>query len=194
MAFRLFALEHSRAAYVADFALYTTAVVGLAAYLVFQWWGNPESHGLTAGALIAIGLCAWTIAEYSLHRFVLHGIAPFNRWHAEHHRRPRALIYTPTVLNAALIAVLVYLPIRAFGDLWSACAVTLGFLVGNLAYSAIHHATHHWQSDNPWLLQRKRWHARHHHPGARCCYGVSMPYWDHAFGSAGTPRRAEPSH
>jgi hypothetical protein len=57
-------------------------------------------------ALALLGLVAWTLLEYALHRFVLHGLQPFRTWHAEHHRRPRALIGTPTILSATLIAAL----------------------------------------------------------------------------------------
>ena len=52
-------------------------------------------------ALALLGLVAWTLLEYVLHRFVLHGMQPFQAWHAEHHRRPQALIGTPTVAAIA---------------------------------------------------------------------------------------------
>jgi cyclopropane-fatty-acyl-phospholipid synthase len=178
----LFALEHSKTAYAADFGLYVAVVTALAAFLLIA---APHREGLQVGALVVVGWVSWTAVEYVLHRFLLHGVAPFSRWHAEHHLRPRALIYTPTILSAALIAGTVFVPAWAIGDLWRACALTLGFLTGNLAYAVIHHATHHWRSDNAWLLRRKRWHARHHQVGNRACYGVSSPFWDHVFGSTG---------
>ena len=55
--------------------------------------------------LVALaGAATWTFLEYVLHRFVLHGVAPFSDWHRQHHLRPLALICSPTVLSAALFA------------------------------------------------------------------------------------------
>ena len=137
------------------------------------------------------GLAGWTVIEYLLHRFVLHGLQPFSRWHAEHHSRPTALICSPTSLSASLITVLVFLPALALAGLWPACALTFGVLTGYLAYAVTHHATHHWRSEAAWLLRRKRWHALHHRasrpPGH---YGVTSGFWDHVFGSAGGRPRA----
>ena len=89
----IFSLEHSKAAYRADFALYAVAVVALASFLLMD---GPRDHWLDLTAITLAGLTAWTAVEYALHRFVLHGVQPFQRWHAEHHDRPRALICAPT--------------------------------------------------------------------------------------------------
>jgi sterol desaturase/sphingolipid hydroxylase (fatty acid hydroxylase superfamily) len=179
-----FTLEHSKAAYRADFALYGAAVVALAAFLLLD---SPRGQRLEITAYALAGLASWTAIEYALHRFVLHGIQPFRRWHAEHHERPTALICAPTIFSATLIATLVFLPALALGNLWRACALTLGVLSGYLAYAITHHATHHWRAESDWLKQRKRWHAlhhRHHDEGRPGCYGVSSGFWDYVFGSA----------
>lgn len=183
----LFRLEHSKAIYVADFALYGAAVVGGAAFLLVA---GPRPLRLEIASYAVAGLAGWTAIEYALHRFVLHGMQPFRRWHAEHHQRPTALVSTPTVFSAAMIAVLVFLPVWLLAGLWPACAVTLGVVTGYLAYAITHHATHHWRADSAWLKQRKRWHALHHRATPRPgCYGVTSGFWDHVFGStAGLPR------
>ncbi len=181
-----FKLEHSKAAYRADLVLYSAAVVLLAAFLLVD---APRTQRLEVVLFTLIGLGSWTIIEYALHRFVLHGLEPFRRWHAEHHQRPTALICTPTLMSAALIATLVFLPALALGTLWSACALTLGVLAGYLTYSITHHATHHWRADNAWLRQRKRWHAQHHRAEQPdCCYGVTSAFWDRVFGSSRPPQ------
>jgi sterol desaturase/sphingolipid hydroxylase (fatty acid hydroxylase superfamily) len=209
----LFTLEHSRAAARADMALHGSAVVGLAGYLLIT---VPMAVNLAVahiGALVFAGLAGWTLIEYVAHRFVLHRVEPFRGWHAQHHLRPTALIYAPTVLIAALVAALVFLPARCLGNAQQASALTLGLLIGYLAYSITHHATHHWRADNAWLKRRKRWHALHHqqhhqtlrhHPihnpidnpirnantaatGATAggvCFGVTTSVWDSVFGSA----------
>src|SRR5665647_1936102 len=158
---QLFTLEHSKLVYRADFALYGAASVGLAVFLMVA---SPRGQRLVVVAFVLVGLLSWTLIEYILHRFVLHGLPPFSAWHAAHHRRPTALISTPTLLSASLIAALVFLPEWALGGLWDACALTFGVLTGYLAYSIMHHATHHWRSDNAWFRRRQHWHALHHRP------------------------------
>lgn len=177
----LFTLEHSKSAYRADFVMYGAASVALAAFLAIA---GPRADRMEIAAFALLGLASWTLIEYVLHRFVLHGLRPFSTWHAEHHQRPKALICTPTILSAALIAALVFLPALFLGDLWIACALTFGVLTGYLAYTITHHATHHWHTDNAWLRSRKRWHALHHghnmHSGH---FGVTSAVWDQLFGS-----------
>jgi sterol desaturase/sphingolipid hydroxylase (fatty acid hydroxylase superfamily) len=177
----LFTLEHGKGAYRADFVLYGAAVLALAAFLVLD---APRAHGLGIVLWTATGLAGWSLTEYALHRFVLHGVQPFQGWHAAHHARPTALICAPTVLSAALIVMLVFLPALLLGDVWLACALTLGLVAGYLAYAITHHATHHWRADSAWLRGRKRWHALHHHSRQPGCYGVTSGVWDHVFGSA----------
>jgi len=174
-------LEHSRAAYRADFLLYGIAVGMLSVFLLVA---APPHDGQKIAALVLAGLAGWSLVEYALHRFVLHGMRPFKRWHMEHHRRPTALICTPTLLSAALIALLVFLPSLFSSNLWSACALTLGLLIGYMGYAIAHHAIHHWHSKNSWLKHLKRLHAMHHHTDKPGNYGVTSTFWDHAFGTA----------
>ncbi len=180
----LFTLEHGVAAYRADFALYAATAVVLLGLLLF---GSPHDQWQQNTALAVAGLLGWSAAEYLLHRFILHGMEPFRGWHAAHHARPTALICTPTLFSAALIATLVFLPALWWGGAWQACALTLGVLTGYLAYTVTHHATHHWRADTAWLRRRKRWHALHHqaaHAAVPACYGVTSAFWDHVFRSA----------
>jgi cyclopropane-fatty-acyl-phospholipid synthase len=178
---RLFSLEHSRAAYLADFAFYAGAVLALAASLLV---GCPRAQWLEMAGLTLAGLASWSAIEYALHRFVLHGLQPFKSWHAVHHQRPIALICTPTALSASLLALLVFLPALLLGSLWRACAVLLGVLAGYLVYTVTHHATHHWRGESAWLLRRKQWHAQHHHRSAQPgFFGVTSSFWDGIFGS-----------
>jgi sterol desaturase/sphingolipid hydroxylase (fatty acid hydroxylase superfamily) len=175
-------LEHSKRAYIADFLAYGVGSAGLAVLLAV---GSPRGAAWTSLVLVVVGWSSWTLIEYLLHRFVLHGVYPFSQWHAEHHRRPVALICTPTLVSAALVFSLVFVPAWLLVGLWPASAVTLGVLIGYLGYAVTHHATHHWRADNTWLNQRKRWHALHHGSGrAPGHYGVTSAFWDRVFGSA----------
>ncbi len=177
-------IEHSRTAYAADFAFYALAIVAIAAYLIAFSVGKYWTDGVYLGLAAIIGLCSWSLIEYLLHRFVLHGLQPFKRWHLEHHIRPTALIAAPTLLSSGLIFTLVFLPTWALLGLQRSAAFTLGVITGYLAYATVHHGVHHWRATGVWLTKRKRWHALHHHardlsvPGR---YGVSTSLWDYVF-------------
>jgi cyclopropane-fatty-acyl-phospholipid synthase len=180
----LLTTEHGKAGHLADFIVYATACAVLALLLAIV---APYERRTELLALALLGLVAWTLVEYVLHRFVLHGIQPFQAWHAEHHRRPRALIGTPTILSVTLIAALVFLPALVLSDLWRASALTFGLLTGYLVYALVHHAAHHWRADTAWLRHIKRHHALHHSPVAAAArYGVTSALWDVVFRTDGT--------
>jgi sterol desaturase/sphingolipid hydroxylase (fatty acid hydroxylase superfamily) len=180
----LFSIEHSQTAYRADFAFYAIGVSSLA---VFLTWQGPPSERLDIVLLTILGLFGWSLLEYLVHRFVLHGVQPFARWHAAHHERPMALIGAPTLLTAALFFTVCFMPAWLLGDVWQASALTLGLVAGYLVYGLTHHAVHHWRVGRSWLRQLKLAHALHHHgeragerPGR---YGVTSGWWDRVFGS-----------
>jgi sterol desaturase/sphingolipid hydroxylase (fatty acid hydroxylase superfamily) len=174
----MFALEHSKAAYWADFLVYAAVIGGLASCIsAFA----PRTHWAAMLALAAAGLAAWSLVEYAMHRFVLHRMEPFKTWHAKHHERPTALISAPTALSATLITLLVFVPALIASTLWPAVALTLGVTAGYLAYALCHHATHHWRANGTWLKGRKRWHAIHHRRAGTACYGVTSTLWDRVF-------------
>jgi cyclopropane-fatty-acyl-phospholipid synthase len=117
----------------------------------------------------------------------------FARWHAEHHRRPAALLGTPTLVSFLLFAALVFLPVLLLSSVAAACAFTLGTVLGYLGYATTHHAVHHWHGPSLWLSKRKRWHALHHsRPKDAVCFGVTSPGWDRLLGTAPHGRPAHP--
>ncbi len=187
----LLSLEHSPADYWADFAWHATVALALAVAVGAGLPQAPGSAGLAAAlALVLAGLLLWTLIEYLLHRFVLHRLPPFRHWHARHHERPRALICGPTLLSSVLIAVLVAAPAWAALGAAQAQALTLGLVLGYLAYGVVHHSAHH-GGGGRWMQARRRWHALHHHAPVPAGYGVSTGLWDHVFASVPTagPRR-----
>ncbi len=177
----IFSLQHSRLAYYIDFALLYGTVMALTAFLILS-----GTHGRPVGIiiLVPVGYGTWTLTEYLVHRYLLHGLQPFRSWHALHHRLQTDLIYAPTALTATAITGLVFLPAWLLGGMTRACAFTLGFLIGYLVYSITHHAVHHWRCDGAWLKHRKRWHSLHHRPSqVPGRYGVTTALWDHVFRS-----------
>ena len=187
----LLSLEHSPTAYWADFAWHGAVALALAAAVGAGLPAAPGHAGLAAALALALGgLLLWTLIEYLLHRFVLHQLPPFRGWHALHHARPRALICGPTVLSSLLIAALVAAPAWALLGAAHAQALTLGLVLGYLAYGVVHHSMHH-GGGGRWMQARRRWHALHHHAPAAAGYGVSTGLWDHVFATVPTavPRR-----
>jgi hypothetical protein len=171
------AIEHSKISYFADFFVYLAAI-SLLPFLLLHF----APAGIHAGLAVAVlaGLAAWSLVEYAMHRFVFHGIEPFKRLHGEHHRRPHALIATPTVFSLAMIAGLFWLPATLLAGRWYGSAATLGLTVGYFLYGVVHHALHHWRARSAWLRKCKRAHAIHHRT-PQFNYGVTMAWWDHAF-------------
>ncbi|MFZ6819987.1 sterol desaturase family protein [Undibacterium sp. Ji22W] len=178
---KIFMPEHSKAAYFADFLIYGIAILMLALFLLIA---GPRAQALELTGLVVSGVFVWTAVEYLIHRFILHGVQPFQRWHDEHHRRPAALIRTPTLLSASLILALVFFPALLFSShLWRACALTLGMLLGYFIYTVTHHAIHHSAIQNAWLKRRQHWHGLHHDHQEPGRYGVTSKLWDSIFRS-----------
>jgi len=189
----LLSLEHSTFAYRLDFAVYTAICCASAAALLLA---SPDGTGWVLLVWVAAGSALWSLLEYLLHRYVLHGVAPFSDWHGQHHLRPQALISSPIVLSLSLFALLAALPAWLLLGSWTALALTLGLMVSYLGYGLVHHATHHktppWIRQNAWLSERRICHAMHHaayHIQARgepcipCHFGVSSGVWDLLLGS-----------
>lgn len=188
---RWLTFEHSPVAYRVDFCLYGALLLTLCAGLL------ATSPDVMLAAWVLAGAWGWTLLEYLLHRFVLHGLPPFKRWHAEHHRRPKALIAAPTLLSMALFANLLLPAVWLIGAR-AAAALAIGLMGGYLGYGLIHHAMH-WlmrpsalRVGRRWLLQRRVWHGLHHRrlPGSGSAasalhgyYGVSTTFWDRVFRS-----------
>ena len=188
-----FSLEHGKVAYVADFVAYGVVVTTLVVWLFSLELSGARA--LQALARSGVGLLGWSAVEYAVHRFVLHGMPPFKRWHAEHHARPAALLGAPTPLSAALLAALLVVPAWLLGDPWRAGGLVLGMLAGYLAYAITHHVIHHVRaSEKSWLRRRQVWHERHHQGKDPGCYGVTSGLWDQVFGTGRSSHEAPSPH
>lgn len=147
----------------------------------------------TAGA--AAGWSAWSLSEYVLHRWAMHGPwkgQPMASEHIAHHRRPlatdpvlRSLTYVPAVLGGVGVgAVATRLLDRAGG-----VATWFGFAVGYAAYEQLHWRAHH---RRPIGSVERRIHERHaaHHAGASRNFGVTTAIWDRLFATDARRLRA----
>ena len=156
---------------------------------------------LSLVAAAAVGLFAWTLAEYVLHRFVMHelrGRGLPSREHLLHHADPernkgRPLLSWVGILVVGLVlfgpaGVLVAGP-------GAAIAAYLGWLVGYGTYERIHNRSHSHAPTNAYGRWVRVHHFHHHHGHPMANHGVTSPLWDRVFGTlepAGTikvPRR-----
>jgi sterol desaturase/sphingolipid hydroxylase (fatty acid hydroxylase superfamily) len=123
----------------------------------------------SAAALFVGGVVTWTLAEYVVHRFVLHDFAP--REHGAHHADPDGAILT-IFWQIWVCFALVYLI--------GGGAFLAGTLVAYAWYLFVHHCAHHGPDKLPLRLLK---HHRSHHRFATRNYGVSTTLWDRVFGT-----------
>lgn len=171
-------------------AVYAPAVAVLLAAAL------PALHG-AAAAWIGLGLLAWTLFEYGMHRLVFHWPAR-SAWgrrlvfllHGCHHADPddpaRAVMPPMASLPLALAcygaaALVLAGPARD--------AAFAGFLLGYLHYDLTHWACHQAPMAGPLSRWLKRHHLRHHYAGREGNYGVGSPLWDAVFGTRLRRRR-----
>jgi sterol desaturase/sphingolipid hydroxylase (fatty acid hydroxylase superfamily) len=119
--------------------------------------------------LFAGGVVALTLAEYLVHRFVLHGFAPIA--HRLHHANPDGAVLT-IFWQIWICFALVYLIVGG--------AFVAGALVAYAWYLFVHHCAHHGPDSLPLSLLK---HHQSHHRFASRNYGVSTTLWDHVFGT-----------
>ncbi|WP_018185054.1 sterol desaturase family protein [Kaistia granuli] len=168
--------------YYSDFIVYpaTLAALILAAIL----WHGPLNPLLWIVAY-GVGLFVWTLAEYLIHRGILHNMVYFRDLHEKHHARPTDLIGTPVWLSFLVIAAAVFWPSWRLFGLGIASGFTAGVVTGYVGYSFVHHVLHHWRMPHDsYLYKVKRRHALHHHSELEGNFGVTTLFWDHVFGTA----------
>src|SRR5271168_962691 len=115
------------------------------------------------------GVVALTLAEYLVHRFVLHGFAPIE--HRLHHANPGDAILTIFWQIWICFALVYFVAGGAF---------VAGALVAYAWYLFVHHCAHHGHKHSRFPLLM---HHRSHHKFATRNYGVSTTLWDHVFGT-----------
>lgn len=140
------------------------------------------------------GLFLWTLAEYTLHRFVFHFPAKSQKaekiiflFHGVHHAQPqcKTRLVMPPVVSIPLAALFYGLFFLVFSVLLNApswfAPVFSGFIVGYLVYDLTHYATHHFPMRRGYPKFIKRYHMQHHYKTPNNRFGVSSPLWDLVF-------------
>ena len=173
--------------------LYVPLIVFLTARAIVHY---DLSVPAVAGVFIA-GIAAWSLGEYTLHRFVFH-LQPDTGWgrrlhfiiHGVHHdypHDPMRLVMPPSV--SIPLAVATFFGFRALlGPAWS-LPLFAGFVIGYLFYDMSHYHIHHNRSQNRISLLLRRYHYRHHFQQSNRGFGVTSPFWDKVFGTFPILRR-----
>ena len=136
-----------------------------------------------AVVLAVVGLSAWTLIEYVLHRWMLHGVEPFRRWHLAHHRDAAVPIRVPMLFSVLLVLAVVGLPVLLSGGSAFAAPLSAGMLLGNVLQESVHHRLHGTRPLGRWLEAMRRLHGFHHFRDERRGYGTLTDFWDRVFGT-----------
>ena len=132
--------------------------------------------------LFPIGVFAWTLLEYVLHRFVFHIHLDFAS-HLSHHAAPRdpdKLLVRPHYglgISAVLFGILYF----TTGSVFTAAGVLTGIWAGFLYYEAVHYRVHLSTAPSGFIARQRRAHFYHHFTNRERCFGVTSPFWDHVF-------------
>lgn len=146
---------------------------------------------LTILSMILVGMFAWTLTEYTLHRFVFH-YEPKSDWgkrlhfimHGVHHDYPndsKRLVMPPSV--SIPLAVLFYVLFSTILGSTYVAPFFIGFLIGYLFYDLTHYAVHHFNMHSKFWLAVKNHHMKHHYQDSTKGFGVSSPLWDIIIGT-----------
>jgi sterol desaturase/sphingolipid hydroxylase (fatty acid hydroxylase superfamily) len=155
--------------------------------------------GLTLGLGVALGFVAWTLFEYTVHRWLMHQTwHPVLRWlwlhtHKPHHAMKVLEDENHRALHPAL-ALPIFLPwyLGAWwlGDGGLGVAVVAGFAVGYCTYELVHYLFHatdfgarfgHWA----WVERKRAGHVHHHLTGPGQNFGFTTYFWDQLLGTYG---------
>lgn len=152
------------------------------AFLLFWEIAVLGSSVYLLTAFFMLGVFAWTLMEYSFHRWVYHhGRTVLHAGHALHHEEPKVLISMPWFVMTALI-----LGLWSLFAYWLQVRYLSGFMAGLLwgffVYSCFHHVHHHFNLKSSWYRKLRAHHKIHHQiPGTN--FGVTNRVWDRIFGT-----------
>ena len=132
-----------------------------------------------------LGVIAWTLTEYLLHRFRGHGNSPNSAFGKEHLKHHAQVDYFAPAEKKLVMAIPPLLAVAIGSTLLGGWAVGLaftgGFAKAYLAYEVLHRRLHtHGPKGALGVFLRKH-HFAHHFSDARKNHGVTSPLWDFVF-------------
>lgn len=156
---------------------------------LLYWSATQTSLTLvTTIALFLVGLLAFSLVEYLMHRYLFHmNIYTATRkkmqyiMHGVHHEFPKDKdrLAMPPLASLTVATLLLFL-FRLIMDDY-VFAFLPGFLIGYASYLFVHFIVHAFQP--PKNFFKKLWvhHGIHHYKNNEKAFGVSSPLWDYIF-------------
>src|SRR6266478_4470903 len=137
--------------------------------------------GMNRLDLVLVGVAAWTLLEYLVHRIVFHRYSVGRRLHQLHHDHPNDPDAERSSLSTPLIASPTGFLLIVTAGLEDGSAIFAGLLLGYLAFIVVHYAVHRWPIEpGSWLYPAKLRHLTHHCL-EDCNFGVTTIFWDIVF-------------
>lgn len=151
-----------------------------------------QTRGMDLAVQLAGGYLLWTLLEYWLHRLIFHlpvrgprSERAYFFIHGVHHDWPwdeSRLVMPPAV--SMLLAVLTYGVFRlVFGP--DMHGIFAGIVLGYAIYDTVHWYTHAGAPRSRLFKYLRREHMLHHFKESGTRFGVTCPYWDVVFRTAG---------
>ena len=150
-----------------------------------------EESVISILTLVILGISMWSLAEYTLHRFLFHfefkselGARVHFIFHGVHHDYPndsRRLVMPPSI--SIPLALLFYFIFTLILGTMYVAPFFVGFILGDLGYDMTHYAVHHYNMHNRVWLAIKNHHMKHHYMDSTKGFGVSSPIWDEVMGT-----------
>ncbi len=161
-------------------------LIGVLLYLAVA---TTELSVLAIAGWALVGLVAWTLLEYWLHRTIFHltgeseALKTFHRRvHGCHHEFPNDMerIVMPPAASIPMTAGLFVLTWFALGEVIT-YPFFAGMAVGYLWYDMTHWWTHTTTKRGRWGKLIRKHHMTHHFSTPDRQFGVSSPLWDWVF-------------
>lgn len=166
-------------------------------YVIYRSAARHDIARYSIAGLFLLGVLAWTLAEYLLHRYVFHWIEDSPRGrrihfllHGVHHDFPsdadRLVMPLGFSIPLGILLYAIYCGLMGprLGEPFYA-----GFVFGYLLYDGSHYAIHNFAMKSRFGRLLKKHHMLHHHADHDGGFGVSSPVWDVIFRSMPEPKR-----
>jgi hypothetical protein len=190
----------AREAATARARFYPVTIAYTAYALTVLALGVRSNPGGTILAIL-VGVISWTLIEYLVHRYVLHGKFPdgpggpkrllhvlFDPSHGDHHERP----WDGRHINGgfATVPFAFFLAMASFlGPLPATPVFVATILLSYVVEEWIHYSVHFHRLPGRYFAYIRRHHLYHHGPrGREVAFGLSSGVWDVPLGTGISPR------
>jgi 4-hydroxysphinganine ceramide fatty acyl 2-hydroxylase len=151
--------------------------------------------GLNAAGYWVLGLCVWTLIEYTMHRCLFHidkwlpdnrvGICLHFLLHGIHHYLPMdryRLVMPPTLFVLLAAPFWKFAHFVLFHNWYAGLLGYCGGVFGYICYDLTHYFLHH-RNLPLYYKQLKKYHLQHHFADYENGFGVTSRFWDRVFGT-----------